>query len=80
MNLYIIQDVLFDYTSGMAVIAAPNLERCRQLFKDKFCRDDEWLYDTIMPDYDEAIQTKAYKVVSVVGQDEGVVSYVHGGS
>ena len=29
-NLYIINEVLSDYTPGMAVIAAPDLKRCRE--------------------------------------------------
>ena len=78
-NLYIIQEVLSDYTFGMAVIAADSLERCRELFKNEFCKDDDWLSDRLMPEYDAAIKSDYYKVLSVVGQDEGVVSYVHGG-
>ena len=76
MNLYIIQDVLSDYTSGMAVIAAPTLERCRELFeakfKSSFCGDG-------MYEYDEAIKAGSYKILQVVGQAEGVVDYVYGG-
>ena len=77
MNLYIIDEVLSDWTCGMAVIAAPSLERCRELFKAKFesgfCGDG-------MHEYDEAIKGGSFKVLSVVGQPEGVVSYMYGGS
>ena len=34
-NLYIIEEVLYDYTAGMVVIAAPSLERCREIFTDE---------------------------------------------
>jgi len=72
-NLYIIEDVLYDYTSGMAVIAAPNLERCRQIFKDEFGDANAML------EYDASIKAHCYKLLSVNNQPEGVVSYVYGG-
>jgi hypothetical protein len=74
-NLYIIEEILSDYTSGMAVIAAPSLERCRELFIAKF---GDWHYTVL--EYDEAIRLENYKVLSAVGQSEGVVSYVYGGA
>jgi len=72
MNLYIIWDVLFDYTSGMVVIAAPSLERCRELFKEEFCSS--------MKEYDDAIKNNSYSVYQVVGVEEGVKEYVYGGA
>ena len=74
MNLYIIEDVLSDYTFGMAVIAAPSLERCRELFIAEF-----GAFQSNVSEYDQAIMNGAYKVLSVVSQPEGVVSYVYGG-
>ena len=71
MNLYIIQDVLYDYSSGMVVIAASSLERCRELFKEEFCSS--------MKEYDEAIKDNSYSVYQVVGVEEGVKEYVYGG-
>ena len=71
MNLYIINEVLSDYTPGMAVIAAPSLERCKELFAEEFeFADDE---------YDSAIENGDYKVIENVNHAEGVVSYVVGG-
>ena len=70
-NLYIINEVLSDYTPGMAVIAAPDLNRCREIFEAKF----EWH----MEEYDSAIEGKYYKVIEGVNHNEGVVSYVWGG-
>jgi hypothetical protein len=73
-NLYIIEEVLRDYTDGVVVIAAPNLEICRELFIAEFDND----YDTV-PHYDKAIESGAYKILSVNDQPDGVVSYVFGG-
>lgn len=74
MNLYIINEVLYDYTDGMVVIAAKSLTRARDLFSAEFRSSDG-----DMSDFDAAIQRKAYKVLKVVDQEEGVVSYVYGG-
>jgi hypothetical protein len=76
MNLYIIHEVLYDYTAGMVVIAAADLDRCREIFAEEFCND----WADRMNQYDEAIKYGAYKVLQVVGQSEGVVSYVYGGA
>ncbi len=71
MNLYIINEILSDYTPGMAVIAAPSLERCRALFLEEF---ELWI-----DEYDSAIEDGDYKVIEGVDHSEGVVSYVVGG-
>ena len=70
-NLYIINEVLYDYTPGMAVIAAPSLERCREIFAERFKRQ--------VDEFDSAITDGDYKVIENVNHDEGVVSYVYGG-
>jgi hypothetical protein len=65
MNLYILSEVLSDYTSGMAVIAAPSLDRCWELFEDYFEQNDrKWAKVTM---------------IEGVNHDEGVVDYVYGG-
>ena len=73
MNLYIISEVLYDYTDGMVVIAAASLERARELFAAKF------ILESSLSEFDAAIKGGAYKVLQVVGQSEGIVSYVYGG-
>ena len=78
-NLYIINEVLSDYTPGMAVIAAPSLERCREIFAKKFDLDS-WETDQEIKEFDSAIEDGDYKVIENVNHDEGVVSYVYGGS
>ena len=70
-NLYIINEVLSDYTPGMAVIAAPSIERCRELFSEEF---ELWT-----DEFDSAIEDGDYKVIEGVDHNEGVVSYVVGG-
>lgn len=72
MNLYIISEVLSDYTPGMAVIAAPNLDRCRELFAQEFC-------SSCLDEYDHSISEGSYQVLQVQDQQEGIVSYVYGG-
>jgi hypothetical protein len=76
MNLYIITEVLYDYTDGMVVIAAADLDRCREIFAEEF----DIGIGNQMSEFDEAIKSGAYKVLQVVGQSEGVVSYVYGGA
>lgn len=66
MNLYIIENVLWDYTPGMVCIVAENLEQCRDLYMDKFKRLD----------FDMSI----YKVIRVVDETPRIVSYVYGGA
>ncbi len=68
-NLYILNNVLSDYTDGMAVIAAPNMERCREIFLAEFGK-----FHT--EEFDEFAKIK---VIENVPQPEGVVSYVYGG-
>ena len=80
MNLYIINDVLFDYTPGMAVIAAESLSHCEELFMKEFA----WSGDTeYVKEYNQEQQelfNKApIKVIENVQHDAGVVSYVYGG-
>ena len=71
MNLYIINEVLFDYTGGMAVIAAPSLNRCREIFVEEFSH--------CIGEFDTAIKDGDYKVIEGVDYPEGVVSHVFGG-
>ncbi len=36
MQLYILKEVLYDYTDGMAVIAAESMPQCEQIFMEEF--------------------------------------------
>ena len=75
MNLYIINEVLSDYTFGMVVIAADSLDRCREMFIAEFGND----WQPTIDEYDGAIQRGSYKVLAVQDQEEGIVSHVFGG-
>ena len=70
MNLYIINEILSDYTSGMCVIAAESKEQCRELFIKEF---GEWY----AKDYDS--EHTEFTVIEGVNHPAGVVSYVYGG-
>ena len=69
MNLYIINNVLSDYTSGMAVIAAESKEHCREFFIKEF---SEYHAD----EYDNSAE---FTVIEGVNHPAGVVEYVYGG-
>ncbi len=78
MNLYIINDVLYDYTAGMCVIAAESLPRCEQIFMKEFTFDDDtdWINKCRQKEFNAA----NIKVIeNVPYEKEEVVSYVYGG-
>jgi hypothetical protein len=78
MNLYIINDVLHDYTAGMCVIAAESLPRCEQIFMKEFTSDFsiDYVEECKQKEFNEA----AIKVIeNVPYEKEEVVSYVYGG-
>ena len=75
MNLYIIENVLKNETSGMIVIAAPSLERCKELFVE------EWPHQCFKhyhEQFDCAIVSGYYEVIENVNIDEKIISYVYG--
>jgi hypothetical protein len=74
MNLYILNDVLYDYTSGMAVIAAESTEQCGQIFMEKF---GIGYYSN--KERQREFDTADFKVIENVNHPAGVVSYVYGG-
>lgn len=74
MNLYILNEVLYDYTDGMCVIAAESLTRCGELFMKEFAND--YNKERMQKEFNEA----AIKVIENINHDKGeVVSYVYGG-
>jgi hypothetical protein len=77
MNLYIINDVLYDYTSGMCVIAAESMPRCEQIFMKEFAPGES---DYIKENMQKDFNTAGIKVIeNVPYEKEEVVSYVYGG-
>jgi hypothetical protein len=77
MNLYIINDVLYDYTSGMCVIAAESLPRCEQIFMKEFAPGESaYIKENMQKDFN----TSEIKVIeNVPYEKEEVISYVYGG-
>ena len=69
MNLYVINEILADYTSGMCVIAAESKEHCRELFIKEF------------PLYGEDFDSEHTKftIIEGVNHPAGIVDYVYGG-
>jgi hypothetical protein len=80
MNLYIINDVLYDYTAGMCVIAAESLPRCEQIFMEEFAPlipARAYIRENMQQEFNHA----PIKVIENVSYEkEEVVSFVYGGS
>ena len=72
MNLYIIKEVLCDYTPGMAVIAAESKEHCRELFINEFG-------NYYAEEFDECAEFTVIEGVNDPELQMGVVEYVYGG-
>jgi hypothetical protein len=78
MNLYIINEVLYDYTAGMCVIAAESMPRCEQVFMEEFSWGED--YEIFNKRLQEEFNTAPIKVIeNVPYEKEEVVSYVYGG-
>lgn len=81
MKLYILKDVLCDYTSGMCIIAAESMPQCEQIFMKEFGyftdRSGERVKDDrTQKEFNDAQIT----IIESVGLDEaGIVEYVYGG-
>ena len=76
MNLYILNDVLYDYTSGMCVIAAESMPHCEQIFMKEF---GDSISDYIKECKQKEFNLAGIKVIENVNHPAGVVSYVYGG-
>ena len=77
MNLYIIEEVLFDYYDGIVCIKAKSLEHCRQIFSQQFD------YKRYIEEYDAAIANGKYTVLKLSRDDKtpvGLVKAIWGGS
>jgi hypothetical protein len=81
MNLYTLNDVLYDYATGeglSVVLAAESMEQCKELFMEQFCYSGA--SDSVKRGYEEDFNTADVKVVEGVDHVAGVVSYVYGGA
>jgi len=76
MNLYILNEVLYDYTDGMCVIAAESMPQCEELFMKEFgWEDNDQHNQAIQKEFNSA----PIKVIENINHPEGIVSYVYGG-
>ena len=81
MKLYILKEVLYDYTDGMAVIAAESMPQCEQIFMEEFgyftdCNGERVRDEQVQKEFNNAKVT----IIESVGLDEaGIVEYVYGG-
>lgn len=76
MNIFVFENVLYDYTGGMAVIAANDLQEA-QMYAFKEFGDHPSLADflEVEPDFN----TPAGTYPAGEGVNPGVLHYVHGG-
>ena len=84
MNLYIINDVLHDYTAGMAVIAAESMPHCETIFMNEFGYESRGPEDDVYAEQSnqelqKEFNTARIKVIENVNDPEGVVAYEYGG-
>jgi hypothetical protein len=70
MNLYIINNILSDWTSGMVVLAAESKDHARELFVKEFSE-----YHV-----DEFDRYAKFTIIEGVNHAAGIVDYVYGGS
>lgn len=70
MKLFILNNVLSDYTSGMAVIAAESKDQCREIFIKEFG-------DYHADEFDKYAEFTIIESVSV--DDAGLVAHEYGG-
>ena len=81
MQLYILKEVLYDYTDGMCVIAAESMTQCEQIFMQEFgyftdCNGERVKDERVQQEFNNAKVT----IIESVGLDEaGIVEYVYGG-
>jgi hypothetical protein len=68
-NLYIINNILSDWTSGMVVIAAESKEQCREIFVKEFS-------DFHAEEFDKYAK---FTVIEGVNHAAGMVDHVYGG-
>ena len=73
MNLYILNDVLYDYTAGMCVIAAESMPHCETIFMEKF--GNGYRKEETQKEFNDA----RIKVIENVNHPAGVIAYEYGG-
>jgi len=78
MKLYLINEVLYDYSAGMVAIAAENLDQCRNIFEEQFAMSSD--SKGRLNEFDAAVENGYYQELEVKSDTQpGVVTYVYGG-
>jgi len=78
MNMFVFEDVLWDYTSGMVVIAAEDLLEAQMFAYEAFnYRKDDMLADFLEKQGGFALAAGVYPLAA--GVNKGVLHSVHGG-
>ena len=81
MKLFIINNVLSDYTYGMVAIKAETLGQAREFFVERF--GGGWETREIEKEFDDAVKNKDYIVMDLADTDQspaGFVKVMFGGS
>lgn len=81
MKLFIINNVLSDYTYGMVAIKAESLGQAREFFVERF--GDGYEGSEFEKEFDDAIKNKDYIVMDLADTDQsaaGFVKVMFGGS
>ena len=82
MKLFIINNVLSDYTYGMVAIKAESLEQAREFFVDEDSAPAGWDSE-FEKEFDDAVKNKDYIVMDLADTDQspaGFVKVMFGGS
>ena len=75
MNLYIINNVLSDYTYGMVAIKAETLAKARKFYVERF-DDGSREGREMKKEFDVAIKNKDYTVMNLADTDQSAVGFV----
>lgn len=74
MNLYIINNVLSDYSYGMVAIKAESLGQAREFFIERF--GGRYEGSEFEKEFDDAIKNKDYEVLNLADTDSTAVGFV----
>ena len=74
-QLYVLREVLTDYTSGMVVIIATDVNECRNIFAEKFSYRDE-----LLDEFEDSILKHCEVIPVSENEVSRIVSYVFGGA
>ena len=74
MKLFIINNVLSDYSYGMVAIKAESLGQAREFFVERF--GDGYEGSEFEKEFDDAIKNKDYQVLELADTDSTSVGFV----